>query len=37
MFSQANTFLTTTTDSDKQRHIYSNLIQINADCVGLVP
>ena len=37
MFSQANTFLTTTTDSDKQWHIYSNLIQINADCVGLVP
>ena len=37
MFSQANTFLTTTTDSDKQWHIYSNLIQINADSVGLVP
>ena len=37
MFSQANTLLTTTTDSDKQRHIYSNLIQISADCVGLVP
>ena len=37
MFSQANTFLTTTTDSDKQRHLHSNLIQINADCVRLVP